>query len=491
MPRHDRIRLIDPASYQGPSAFEGLDSLLNTINNIQRQEEAIERADRIREQDLALKEEERNYQRDQDALANKIFMEDRENQAKAQQTAENRIGFNTILENYKDDSQGAMLALKERSSDFKDLPEYAATLKSLDEVFSKNQTHQKVIDTLGLDPKDYTLEEAKDVKSRLLTQNASPNIIRQIDGIINQKNVFNEQILSGAQFNNQVLRIKSNPENVVERDENSIKNLQIGTQDEIMGRVLNDKGEAALKRLRQQFLSTGESEAIEPPEFKELRDAGFNVDVKDGVARAINFPTGETKIGTIESSIELIPGFDQPFKFQDPQQTVSFVDAVENVEDLQAFFERDSAELQNVDIDTRDEESPLDDVEDVETDEKLQSLKKQLDTLGEKSKKDLDEQVRDLTQKIRVATAERNPQKRDRLAKELRDAQKQITTLRSKPRIQEQYDRRLKRLKKQNLDEQVRDLTQQINVAIAKNNIQERDRLVEELKGIRKQRAGL
>jgi hypothetical protein len=458
MPGHDRIRLIDPASYQGPSAFEGLGSLLNTINTFAQQEKAeelaieerdyqrnqdalaIERADRIREQDLALKEEERNYQREQEALANKILMDEIENKAKAEQTAETRIGFNKILESYKDDSQGAVLALKDRSADFKDLPEYAATLKSLEDVFSKNQTHQKVIDTLGLDPKDYTLEEAKDVKSRLLTENASPNIIRQIDGIINQKNVFNEQILNSAQFNNQVLRIKSNPENVIPRDEASLQDLKIGTQDEIMGRVLNDKGEAQLKRLRQEFLSTGESKTIEPPEFKELRDAGFNVDVKDGVARAINFPTGETKIGTIESSIELIPGFDQPFKFQDPQQTVSFVDAVENVEDLEAFFERDSAELQNVDIDTRDEESPLDDVE---TDEKLQSLKKELDTLGEKS----------------IA----------------------------RPAIQRQYDARLKIVKRKNLQQQVKDLNQKIRVATAQGNKQERDRLSKEVQGILKQ----
>ena len=44
MPGHDRIRLIDPASYQGPSAFEGLGSLLNTINTFAQQEKAEELA---------------------------------------------------------------------------------------------------------------------------------------------------------------------------------------------------------------------------------------------------------------------------------------------------------------------------------------------------------------------------------------------------------------------------------------------------------------
>ena len=59
MPGHDRrIRFIDPESLRQPSAFEGLDSLINTISNIQRQEKAEE---------LAI--EERDYQRNQDALA--------------------------------------------------------------------------------------------------------------------------------------------------------------------------------------------------------------------------------------------------------------------------------------------------------------------------------------------------------------------------------------------------------------------------------------
>ena len=32
MPGHDRIRFIDPASYESPSAFEVLTSLLTTLN---------------------------------------------------------------------------------------------------------------------------------------------------------------------------------------------------------------------------------------------------------------------------------------------------------------------------------------------------------------------------------------------------------------------------------------------------------------------------
>ena len=39
------ISYIDLENFRQPTAFEGLDSLINTISNIQRQEEVIERAD--------------------------------------------------------------------------------------------------------------------------------------------------------------------------------------------------------------------------------------------------------------------------------------------------------------------------------------------------------------------------------------------------------------------------------------------------------------
>ena len=56
MPGHDRIRFIDPASYESPSAFEGLTSLLTTLNTFEQQKKAEER------QDEADKENQRRYE---------------------------------------------------------------------------------------------------------------------------------------------------------------------------------------------------------------------------------------------------------------------------------------------------------------------------------------------------------------------------------------------------------------------------------------------
>tara|TARA_Y100000114_G_C11750194_1_gene323847 strand:+ start:517 stop:1575 length:1059 start_codon:yes stop_codon:yes gene_type:complete len=91
MPGHDRIRLIDPASYQGPSAFEGLDSLLNTINTFAQQEKAEE---------LAI--EERDYQRNQDALANERADEQLQfnrQQAELTRLSNEKIRKNTFVSN--------------------------------------------------------------------------------------------------------------------------------------------------------------------------------------------------------------------------------------------------------------------------------------------------------------------------------------------------------------------------------------------------------
>lgn len=58
MPGHDKIRFIDPASYQQPTFFEGLDSLLTTLNTFEQQKKAEER------QDKTDKENQRRYEQD-------------------------------------------------------------------------------------------------------------------------------------------------------------------------------------------------------------------------------------------------------------------------------------------------------------------------------------------------------------------------------------------------------------------------------------------
>ena len=150
MPGHDRIRLIDPASYQGPSAFEGLDSLINTISNIQRQEEAIERAD-----------EQQAYEREQVEIARQREDEQQayiraENEKNRQIENENllleRKNFvlNQIDREYEDDLMGkglALQALKKTNPDFEgdlsldvranQLISQSETIADVNEAFTK------------------------------------------------------------------------------------------------------------------------------------------------------------------------------------------------------------------------------------------------------------------------------------------------------------------------------------------------------------------
>ena len=122
MSRHDRtIRFIDPESLRQPTAFEGLDSLINTISNIQRQEEAIERAD-----------EQQAYEREQVEIARQREDEQQayiraENEKNRQIENENllleRKNFvlNQIDREYEDDLMGkglALQALKKTNPDF-------------------------------------------------------------------------------------------------------------------------------------------------------------------------------------------------------------------------------------------------------------------------------------------------------------------------------------------------------------------------------------
>ena len=151
MSRHDRtIRFIDPESLRQPTAFEGLDSLINTISNIQRQEEAIERAD-----------EQQAYEREQVEIARQREDEQQayiraENEKNRQIENENllleRKNFvlNQIDREYEDDLMGkglALQALKKTNPDFEgdlsldvranQLISQSETIADVNEAFTK------------------------------------------------------------------------------------------------------------------------------------------------------------------------------------------------------------------------------------------------------------------------------------------------------------------------------------------------------------------
>ena len=68
MPGHDRIRFIDPASYESPSAFEGLTSLLTTLNTFEQQKKAEERQDEVDKENqrrYAQTREDLNFEREE------------------------------------------------------------------------------------------------------------------------------------------------------------------------------------------------------------------------------------------------------------------------------------------------------------------------------------------------------------------------------------------------------------------------------------------
>ena len=121
MPGHDRIRLIDPASYQGPSAFEGLDSLINTISNIQRQEEAIERADEQQAYEREQVEIARQREDEQQAYIRAENEKDRQIQNENLLLERKNFVLNQIDRDYENDLMGkglALQALKKTNPDF-------------------------------------------------------------------------------------------------------------------------------------------------------------------------------------------------------------------------------------------------------------------------------------------------------------------------------------------------------------------------------------
>jgi hypothetical protein len=150
MPGHDRIRLIDPASYQGPSAFEGLDSLINTINNIQRQEEAIERADEQQAYEREQVEIARQREDEQQAYIRAENEKDRQIQNENLLLERKNFVLNQIDRDYENDLMGkglALQALKKTNPDFEgdlsldvranQLISQSETIADVNEAFTK------------------------------------------------------------------------------------------------------------------------------------------------------------------------------------------------------------------------------------------------------------------------------------------------------------------------------------------------------------------
>ncbi len=75
MPGHDRIRFIDPASYESPSAFEGLTSLLTTLNTFEQQKKAEERQDEADKENQRRYEQENLYRAERDRIEDQIATE--------------------------------------------------------------------------------------------------------------------------------------------------------------------------------------------------------------------------------------------------------------------------------------------------------------------------------------------------------------------------------------------------------------------------------
>ena len=113
MSRHDRtIRFIDPESLRQPTAFEGLDSLINTISNIQRQEEAIERADEQQAYEREQVEIARQREDDQQAYIRAENEKDRQIKNEALLFERKNFALNKIDRDYGNDLMGKALALQ-------------------------------------------------------------------------------------------------------------------------------------------------------------------------------------------------------------------------------------------------------------------------------------------------------------------------------------------------------------------------------------------
>ncbi len=115
------ISYIDLENFRQPTAFEGLDSLINTISNIQRQEEVIERADEQQAYEREQVEIARQREDDQQAYIRAENEKNRQIENENLLLERKNFVLNQIDRDYENDLMGkglALQALKKTNPDF-------------------------------------------------------------------------------------------------------------------------------------------------------------------------------------------------------------------------------------------------------------------------------------------------------------------------------------------------------------------------------------
>tara|TARA_R110002020_G_scaffold156581_4_gene338802 strand:- start:1540 stop:3150 length:1611 start_codon:yes stop_codon:yes gene_type:complete len=343
MPGHDRIRLIDPASYQGPSAFEGLGSLLNTINTFAQQEKAeeqaieerdyqrdqdalaIERADRIREEEVAFREQKRLDEIKRQDMVDLTAAEERERLITQQETAELRSQLNAIETNplYANDPTALALAMESNEA-LSNLPEYASRLKSYRTIGVANQNFIDISNRLG-DVESYTAEEARQVEQAAIKANASDVIIKSIRQKINDRVALDKNIpnTEGYKLLKQTLLASEEKDS----DGNNLYSRGTGILSEVggvEGRVLTSAGIDQLRNYEANEMQKGAATEERGEDLTRILDDYPETFKQDGKVYVKS--GGETiQIGNIKDTTEILPGADKPFDFQDTTFTFEAV----------------------------------------------------------------------------------------------------------------------------------------------------------------------
>ena len=343
MPGHDRIRLIDPASYQGPSAFEGLGYLLNTINTFAQQEKAeelaieerdyqrnqdalaIERADRIREEDVAFRNQQRLDEIKRQDMADLREAEATERLITQQETAELRSELNELETNplYVNDPTALALAMESNEA-LSNLPEYASRLKSYRTIGVANQNFIDISNRLG-DVESYTADEARQVEQAAIKAGVSDVIIKSIRQKINDRVALDKNIpnTEGYKLLKQTLLASDKKDS----EGNLIYNRGTGVLSDLTGaegRVLTSAGINELRKYEANQMQKGVATEQRAEDLTRIIDDYPETFQQNGKVFAKR--GGETiQIGNIKDTTEILPGADKPFDFQDKTFTFEAV----------------------------------------------------------------------------------------------------------------------------------------------------------------------
>ena len=335
MPGHDRIRLIDPASYQGPSAFEGLGSLLNTINTFAQQEKAeelaieerdyqrnqdalaIERADRIREEEVAFRNQQRLDEIKRQDMADLAAAEERERLITQQETAELRSQLNAIETNplYANDPTALALAMESNEA-LSNLPEYESRLKSYKTIGVANQNFIDISNRLG-DVESYTAKEARDVLQQAIKAGVSNVIINSIKQKIADRNALDNNIRNTEDYKFQL-------DAYLQSDVTSDPIIDPTTNTATGERKLNEEG---VRRMDDYVATQKQKGAATEQRAEDLtRIIDDYPETFEQNGKVFAKRGGETiQIGNIKETTEILPGADKPFDFQDKTFTFEAV----------------------------------------------------------------------------------------------------------------------------------------------------------------------